>query len=99
MATADDKKPLRDSLPCNQHVTIFLWICGLLVTSITVLTNNVIANDRRALFEEKQLYTQIQGYKDENSLEHARMISEASSLSREVLQRLARIETKIEAIK
>lgn len=97
MAPADEKKQHKCDLPCSQHITIFLWICGLFVTIFTVLTTNVIANDRRAMREEKELYSTISNLKDQKENEHARIIAETAALSKEVLQRLARIEAKIEA--
>ena len=75
-------------LPCNQHITVLLWILGLLVT---VLSGSVYAtiDSRNRAVEEHKMMISIRASED-NILR-----AEQNKIYAEVIQRLARIEEKV----
>lgn len=85
---------MADKPQCELHMQLFFWAMGLVVTALTILTTNVVANDRRAIDSEKELYEKLTSHQEWGSKEHTQFRMEMSKLSQEILQRLTRIESR-----
>jgi cytochrome c-type biogenesis protein CcmH/NrfF len=75
-------------LPCGQHITIALWIMGLLVTVLSGVVYGTIDNRNKAVDEHKLMIQIRQG--EDNVLR-----AEANKNYAEIIQRLSRIEAII----
>jgi cytochrome c-type biogenesis protein CcmH/NrfF len=76
------------ALPCSQHITILLWILGLLVTVLSSTVYGVIDNRNKSVDEHKVM---IQ-YRQEGDI---LLRAEQTKSYSEIIQRLARIEEKV----
>lgn len=74
--------------PCGQHITITLWILGLLVTILSGSVYGTIDNRNKAVDEHRLM---IHAMSEEDNLLRA----EANTKYAEIIQRLSRIEQKI----
>ena len=75
-------------LPCNQHITLFLWILALLVTILSSSVYATIDNRNKAVDEHKMM---IEARQSSDNLLRA----EANKNYAEIIQRLSRIEAII----
>ena len=75
-------------LPCGQHITVFLWIIGLLLTVLSGIVYGTIDNRNKAVDEHKNM---IQMRQSEDNVLRA----EANKNYAEIIQRLSRIEAII----
>jgi hypothetical protein len=75
-------------LPCGQHITVILWIFGLLLTVLSGVVYGTIDNRNKAVEEHK---TMIQQRMESDN----RIWDQVNENQIEIVQRLASIEAKI----
>ena len=76
-------------LPCSTHFTIFIWAFGIIATVLSGMVYAIIDNRNRAVDEHKLMITA--GTAGDESVR-----VELDKDYAEIIQRLARIESKLE---
>jgi hypothetical protein len=75
-------------LPCGQHITVFIWILGLMCAAITSSVYATVDNRNKAVEEHKYMI-------EVRSKDDTLLRAEMSKNYAEIIQRLARIEGKV----
>ena len=92
---------------CKTHQMIFYSVCGFYVFSLATIIGYVVINNNRAWAAEQAIMESVNSMKLNSQYEHATIIAarekrfselmdEWNKSNQEILQRLARIESKIE---
>ena len=75
-------------LPCQQHITLFVWALGIMATILSGAVYGMIDNRNRAIDEHKVMIF-------ERTRQDDQLRAEQTKAYVEIIQRLSRIEAKL----
>ena len=88
-----------DKLPCGQHITIIVWVAGVIITAMTTLAYGVIDNRNRTIDEERALSKNLSDAQVVAAHQHDEMMQRTmvhiDIVKSDIIQRLSRIEAKM----
>ena len=86
---------------CEDHKKVFLGVCGFYCVALLTMISYMVINNNRAIGAEQEITKELNDAKLIAAHEHQQMMDKFSShmdeLKTEVLQRLSKLESKIEA--
>jgi hypothetical protein len=87
------------TLQCNQHITVIIWVAGIMVTIMTGLVYGMIDNRNRGIDEVKTVQANLSAAELLAAKQHdemmARTMKEMNDGFSEIRQRLSRIEALV----
>jgi hypothetical protein len=82
-------------MPCSQHITILLWILGVMITILSVMASSIISNENRARAADNMIQEKLAVHEAWGRDSHAEIYKIVNGHYQEIIQRLTTIETKV----